>query len=75
MKRTQRGFAIYTEFTDLYKNKVRVQKSSLATKEAVWIFCDRGPLIGDGVAVSPHLSKEMAERVIRALQAFVDGKE
>ncbi len=76
MKRTERGFAIYTTFTDLYGKKCTVLRSSLATKRAVWIqneidLCgpDKEP-IGNA-----HLSVAMAKRVIRALQLFVDGKE
>ena len=34
--RTERGFAS-AEFTDLYGVKCSVQKSSLATEEAIWI--------------------------------------
>jgi hypothetical protein len=37
MKRTERGFAIYTEFKDEYGKNIRVQASSLATKRCVWI--------------------------------------
>ena len=35
---TPRGFAIYGELADKYGSKVRVQKSSLATDDYVWIF-------------------------------------
>ena len=39
VKRTNRGFGIVT-FKDQYKNKCSLQKSSLATKECVWLGCD-----------------------------------
>jgi hypothetical protein len=38
MEKTERGFA-YTEFTDLYGAKCNIQKSSLATDDAIWIGC------------------------------------
>ena len=39
MKRTQRGFA-YDEFEDLYGAKCSIQKSSLATDDAIWFGID-----------------------------------
>jgi len=38
-KKTVRGFDLAT-FTDLYGEKCRLQKSSLATKDAVWLGID-----------------------------------
>ena len=74
MKRTQRGFAIFTQFKDLYGKDVRVQMSSLATRRAVWIFPEVTVHLGEPQA-GVHLSVAQAKRVIKALQAFVDGKE
>lgn len=59
---TERGFVIYDELTDRYGHEVRVQQSSLATEDAVWIFCD---------AEAPHLTVKMAARVRDALDAFI----
>lgn len=42
MKRTSRGFAIFTEFTDTKGAEVRVQASSYATGRRVWIFVNGG---------------------------------
>lgn len=70
MKKTQRGFSIFTQFKDLYGKEVRVQKSSLATKRAVWIFTEV-----ETTCAGAHLSVAQAKRVIKALQMFVDGKE
>lgn len=36
--RTPRGFAIYATLTDVSGRTIRVQQSSLATEDAVWIF-------------------------------------
>jgi len=39
IKKTNRGFS-YNEFTDLYGEKCSIQKSSLATDDAIWIGID-----------------------------------
>lgn len=39
---TERGFDVYDEFTDAYGNTVRVQKSSSATRDCVWVFARHG---------------------------------
>ena len=39
MKKTSRGFS-YHEFNDLYGTKCSLQKSSLATDDAIWFGCD-----------------------------------
>lgn len=38
-KQTKRGFELI-EFTDLYDNKCSLQKSSLATDDAIWFGVD-----------------------------------
>ena len=71
MKRTARGFLVYTEFTDDSGNRVRVQESSSATARRCWIFAqDR-----EGRdAVSPHLSSAQARRIAKALLRFAEPK-
>ena len=39
MQKTHRGFA-YSEFTDRYGVKCSIQKSSLATDDAIWLGVD-----------------------------------
>lgn len=39
MKKTERGFAIF-EFEDSYEEKCSLQKSSLATKDCIWLGLD-----------------------------------
>ena len=66
---TDRGFAIYDEFTDLYGHKVRVQQSSYASEPAVWIFAEECP---DEVGpTATHLTLEQAKRVRDGLDAFI----
>jgi hypothetical protein len=60
---TPRGFVIYDQFTDTHGNEVRVQQSSGASEDCVWIFC--------APDLAPHLTTEMAIRVRDALDAFV----
>lgn len=81
MRHTARGFGIYSEFTDTYQNRIRVQHSSAAMMDAVWIFCD-GESDGKMVVGSakpfrsaPHLSVSQAKRLIRALQKFIEVAE
>lgn len=74
MKRTKRGFAIYTDFSDLYGKNCCVVASSLATKRAVWIQNEVETHMGEHLG-NAHLDVRMAKRVIKALQEFVDGKE
>ncbi|GAF97073.1 unnamed protein product, partial [marine sediment metagenome] len=81
-KKTERGFA-YSEFEDLYGAKCSLQKSSLATDDAVWLGIDdpdpkRGPpwkpykLPSDVlVTTRMHLSREQVEAILPALQRFV----
>ena len=81
--KTVRGFDIYDEFTDGYNRTVRVQMSSAAAEPMCWIFTHDAE--GDDVArnvvgakggvsaLSPHLSKDHAKRLIAALQDFVDN--
>jgi len=73
MKRTQRGFRIYTEFKDEYGANIRVQESSLATKRCVWIQNEVVDCSGTPLG-NAHLTVPMAKRVIKALQRFVDGR-
>src|SRR5262245_29345640 len=50
---TERGFAVYDEFTDTYGSKIRVQESSSARGPRVWIFASHAQphLRPDQVAV------------------------
>lgn len=81
MKRTNRGFAVYTEFTDTYGSRVRVQQSSSACAPRVWVFCKKerkdedGVLTDTGVDWSPHLSPAQARKVAKALLTFSDAAQ
>jgi hypothetical protein len=75
VKRTERGFAIYADFKDLYHANICIQRSSLAGKRAVWIQNEVVPCGPDKEPIgNAHLSVAMAKRVIKALQRFVDGE-
>ena len=71
VRRTQRGFAIYTEFKNRYGFKdeiISVQESSSAMRRKVWIFSR-----AEGKTEAIHLDVSGAKMVIKALQKFVDG--
>ena len=79
MKRTNRGFNIYSEIKDSYGQEVRVQQSSNAEIEACWIFChkegkDAHIHLGNPQAYSPHLTKAQAKKVAKALLKFASPK-
>lgn len=73
-KRNGRGFAVYADFQDLYGCNVHIVRSSLVGPRAVWIQNEVTHHMGEHLG-NAHLSVAQAKRVIRALQAFVDGKE
>lgn len=68
---TERGFAIYAQFTDRYGAKVRVQESSLATDSCVWVFAQEP----NGHLASPHLTVDMARQLRDALSEFIADQE
>lgn len=74
MKRTARGFATYTEFKDSNGDNIAIRRSSAMGKRHVWIFPEAKIHMGEAIS-GAHLTVPMAKRVIKALQAFVDGKE
>lgn len=79
MKRTPRGFSVYSEIKDSNGRTIRVQESSRADGPCVWIFCtdadgaDAVMHVGKPMAFSPHLTKAQARRVAAALLRFANG--
>lgn len=72
MKKTARGFGVYTEFTDTYKNKIEVTQSSAACYDRVWVH-----IMGAGDPwlkgeASAHLSKQQAKWLIKGIQKWLD---
>ena len=77
MKKTSRGFDIYCELKDTRGCEVRVQQSSSAEEDAVWIFCNKEGKdaiihLGEPLAYSPHLTKSQARKVAKALLKFAE---
>ncbi len=76
MKKTNRGFNIYSEFKDSYQNTISVQESSAAMRECVWIFVknkdgkDGALHMGEWQAATAHLTKPQARRLAKALLKF-----
>ncbi len=81
MKKTNRGFKIYSEMKDSYGNSIRVQQSSAACIDACWIFtngkdgseCAFDSATQRHIAVSPHLTKAQARRLAKALLKFSEA--
>lgn len=74
-KYSDRGFAIYEELTDTQQTIVKVQKSSLAEENCVFILGNNDISSHPDKYFPPHLNVEQAKRVIKALQEFVSDNE
>jgi hypothetical protein len=88
VEKTDRGFAII-EFKDRYDNPCSLQKSSLATDEAIWLGVDdikpqileegqwvRFPLPANVVFHNRmHLTRDQVSELIPHLQKFVETGE
>ena len=86
--KTQRGFDIIT-FTELYGAKCSLQKSSLATDDAIWFGVDDADpkILGKNgwetysipsdvlLTTRMHLSKDQVEKLLPYLQYFVNFGE
>lgn len=68
---TSRGFAIYDEFRDSYNHSVKIQESSNAGYDAVWIFAQNE----DGDLCCSHLNMDQAKRLRDALDEFIRDHE
>lgn len=83
MKRTARGFAMYTALTDSRGANVRVQRSSEMGARRVWIFTKGGSTIDNRIPPSErdktdtasYLSPKQARQVAAALLRFAEGEE
>ena len=74
-KRTERGFA-FKEFSDLYGSECSIQKSSLATNDAIWFGVDKHfTLDTTKNNVRMHLDKKLVKKLIPILQNFVKTGE
>ena len=72
LKPTNRGFQ-RAEFLDRYGAKCSIQKSSLATEDAIWLGCEHETLDDKGTPCGArmHLTREMAAELLTPLAAFV----
>lgn len=79
MKRTPRGFAVYSQMKDRKGQEVRVQMSSEMGGPFCWIFCKKDGAdgvmhLGNWQSFSPYLTRAQARRVAKALLKFADGE-
>jgi hypothetical protein len=82
MKKTPRGFS-YVQFVDLYGQQCSLQKSSLATKDAIWLGVENtGPnLDGPGggrnedIRARMHLSQKEVKKLLPKLIKFAESGE
>lgn len=72
---TSRGFAII-EFKDEYNISCNIQKSSLASKDCIWIGCDvNDQQVKENYNIRMHLTQEQVKQLISILQHFADTGE
>ena len=69
LEKNQRGFKS-GKFTDLYGEKCSIQKSSLATDDAIWLGIDKL-----SVSSRMHLNREQVAKLLPILQKFVETGE
>lgn len=75
MKKSVRGFA-YKQFTDLYGQTCSIQKSSLATKDCIWLGVeDTGPELLPAPPYRMHLTQAQVRRLLPMLHKFVETGE
>ena len=81
IKKNERGFA-YGEFDDFYGKKCSIQKSSLATRDAIWLgVSNTGPRMGNYSKNRNveywrmHLTKKEVKALLPVLQKFVETGE
>jgi hypothetical protein len=75
-KKTIRGFTLI-EFDDLYEQKCSLQKSSIATTDAIWFGVDNtGERLGDkDVNNRMHLNRKQVKTLLPYLIKFVETGE
>lgn len=76
IKKTKRGFPLI-EFEDRYKQKCSLQKSSLATEDAIWLGVDIGIPVelggkGEEIDGRMHLTRKQVKELLPHLQSFVE---
>lgn len=64
-EKTIRGFDLI-RFTDRYNNKCSLQKSSLATEDAIWLGIEQQRM---------HLTQDIVKSLLPFLQKFSDTGE
>ncbi len=82
MSRTERGFSVM-EFIDRYDQKCSLQKSSLASEDAIWLgVSNSGPQMpgpkgqyNEDVNDRMHLTQEMVKKLLPHLERFAETGE
>lgn len=74
LRSTPRGFS-RADFIDLYGKECSIQKSSLATQDAIWLGCDTGLHVDGQCMARMHLTQDMVAKLLPLLQHFVETGE
>ena len=76
-EKTTRGFSL-VKIEDTRGCICRIQRSSSADEDAVWIFCDDPDDLYENhgkASPHPHLNADQARQVAKALLYFADGED
>jgi len=73
---TLRGFS-YIDAKDFYKEPYSIQKSSLASKNCIWVGCDNPVVASTGEYLNRrmHLTRSQARQVAQILEYFAETGE
>lgn len=71
---TERGF-VRGNFIDRYGQTCSIQKSSIATEDAIWLGCNEGLHVDGQCCARMHLTQEMIAALLPLLHRFVETGE
>lgn len=74
LRQTNRNFDII-EFVDRYGKECSLQKSSLATEDAIWFGCNEGLHFEGKCMARMHLTQEQVAELLPYLQHFIETGE
>lgn len=72
--RTQRGFS-RVDFQDFYGKNCSLQKSSLATKDCIWLGANSGDHVDGACLARMHLTREQVRALLPLLHHFAETGE
>ena len=71
--KTPRGFSVI-EFKDINGDEASIQKSSIATKDCIWLGLSGDPKqhLGQWLGQRMHIDKPLAKKLVKHLTKFIE---